>query len=117
MAKPGGHLARNCDNDVSKPRHIGCSNVHAPVTLADYVIGFVPKYGSALNPIFVYNYIIINCLLTICVHNYYAKPIYYTYVSIYREPLTDWSIHNPAATSTETPPHGLNNTKSEATLD
>ena len=30
---------------------------------------------------FWYNYTIINCLLTICVHNYYAQTIYYTDVS------------------------------------
>ena len=28
----------------------------------------------------------------IFVHNYYAQPIYYTYVSKCCEPLTDWSI-------------------------
>ena len=41
---------------------------------------------------FWYNYTIINCLLTIFVHNYYAQPIYYTDVSKCCESLTDWSI-------------------------
>ena len=39
-----------------------------------------------------YNYTIINCLLTIFVHNYYVQPIYYTDVSKCFESLTDWSI-------------------------
>ena len=60
----------------------------------------------------------INCLLTICVHNYYEQPIYYnTYVTIYCKSLTDQSISRPAVTSTEAPPHGLNKTKSERTAD
>jgi len=47
-----------------------------------YVTGSVPQVDSFLNP----------RLLTIGVHNYYAQPIYYTHVSKYYEPLTDWSI-------------------------
>ena len=49
---------------------------------------------------FWYNYTIINCLLTIFVHNYYAKPIYYTAVSKWCESLADWSIplNNPVVT-------------------
>ena len=41
---------------------------------------------------FWYSYTIINCLLTIFVHNYYAQPIYNTTVSKCCESLTDWSI-------------------------
>ena len=41
---------------------------------------------------FWYNYTIINCLLTIFVHKYYAQSIYYTDVSKCCESLTDWSI-------------------------
>ena len=41
---------------------------------------------------FWYNYTIINCLLTIFVHNYYAQPIYYIDASKWSESLTDWSI-------------------------
>ena len=50
---------------------------------------------------FWYNYIIINCLLTIFVHSYYGQPIYFTDVSKWCESLTDWSIplmaHRPTA--------------------
>ena len=48
-ARIGGRFARNCDSDVSNPRHTGyirypwtnkgCSNVHAPVTSVVYVTG------------------------------------------------------------------------------
>ena len=48
-AKFGGIFANNCDSDVSNPRRtgyikyhwtdIGCSNVHALMTLAVYVTG------------------------------------------------------------------------------
>ena len=41
---------------------------------------------------FLYNCTLINCLLTICEHNYYTQPIYYTNVSKCFESLTDWSI-------------------------
>jgi len=41
---------------------------------------------------FWYNDTVINCLLTVSVHNYYAQPIYYTYVTKCHESLTDWSI-------------------------
>ena len=61
----------------------------------DYVTGSVPQDGSTLNASqhdFWYNYTIINCLLTIFVHNYSAQPICCTYVSKYCESLTDWSI-------------------------
>ena len=60
-----------------------------------YVTGSMPQDGSALNAIehdFWYNYTIINYLLTIFFHNYYAHPICYTYMSKYCESLTDWSI-------------------------
>ena len=33
-----------------------------------------------------------NCLLIISAHNYYAQPIYYTYVSKCCESLIDWGI-------------------------
>ena len=39
---------------------------------------------------FWYNCTIINCLLTIFVHNYYSQPMYYTDVSKCCECLTDW---------------------------
>jgi len=49
----------NCDNDVSILRRtgymkyhwtdVGCWNVHAPVTQAVYVTGFVCQYDSAPN--------------------------------------------------------------------
>ena len=88
LAEVGG-LTHNCESDVSKLRHTGyikyqwtdvrCSNVHAPETCVTIAC-------------FWYNNSIINCLLTIFMHNYYGQPIYYTYVSKCYEPLIDWSI-------------------------
>ena len=60
-----------------------------------YITGSMSKDGRAHESkiaCFWYNYSIINCLLTIFVHNYYAHPIYYAYINKYCEFLTDWSI-------------------------
>ena len=82
-AKFGGCLAPICDRDVNKLRRtgyvkyhwtdVGCSNVHASVTLAVYVIGSVPQDDSvheSKTACFWYSYSKINCLLMIFVHNY-----------------------------------------------
>ena len=55
-------LLQQCANDVN-----------------DYVTGSVSQNGSALADskiaCFWYTYSVINCLLTICVHRYYAQPM------------------------------------------
>ena len=68
--------------------------MHAPVTQAVYVTGAKVsrwQHPESNTEYFWYNYTIINCLLTIFVHNYYAQPLYYTRVSKWCESLTDWS--------------------------
>ena len=96
------NLRENCDCDVSKSRHtlyskyhwtdVGCSNAHAPSDLRHSFCA--PRWQRPESNIacFRYNYTIINCLLTIVVHNYYAQLICYTYISKCCKSLTDWSI-------------------------
>ena len=84
-ARIGGIFAIYCDNDESNPR------------LRKQFTSLAQRHSRWQRPesnteCFSNNYTIINCLLTIFVHNYYARPIYYTNVSKCCQSLTDWSI-------------------------
>ena len=100
-ARTGGIFANNCDSDVSNPQHtgyikyywthLGCLNVHWRKRFTSLVRESRWQRSDSNMECFLYNYTIINCLLTICLHNYYTQPIY-TDVSKCCESLTDWSI-------------------------